>query len=449
MKRPILIIVLLILIGFVAAFWFVSRGKPARLPVEAMQGTSPDFAAAKPRRERFPTVAIPEPTGWPEGRKPTPAPGLAVGAFAAGLDHPRWMYLLPNGDVLVAETNAPPKQGGGITDWVMGLLMKRAGAGTPSANRITLLRDANGDGVAEGRSTFLTGLNSPFGMSLVGDTLYVANTDAVVAYPYRAGQTRITAPPRRIAPLPGGPNHWARNVIAGPDGSRLYVTVGSASNIGEKGLEREVMRAAILEINPQTGATRIFASGLRNPNGLAFEPVSGALWTTVNERDMLGGDLVPDYLTRVGLGDFYGWPWSYHGGYEDTRVEPRRPDLLEYARRPDYALGAHVAALGLAFADGATLGPRYANGAFIGLHGSWNRTPPSGYKVIYVPFGANGYPVPNVKPVDLLTGFLTADGEARGRPVGVIKDRTGAVLVADDVGNAIWRVSAAGRTATR
>lgn len=447
MKRPLVIILVLLLIGFAAAIWFVSRGKPAALSVEAVTGTNPTIS--QPRRERIPTVAIAEPVGW-NGARPTAPAGLAVNAFASGLDHPRWMYTLPNGDVLVAETNAPPKtESGGITGWVMSLLMSRAGAGVPSANRITLLRDGNGDGVAEQRSALLTGLNSPFGMVLVGSTLYVANTDAVVAFPFTPGQTRITAPPREIVKLPGGPNHWTRNIIASADGAKLYVAVGSASNIGEKGLDKEVNRAVILEVDPATRDMRVFASGLRNPVGLAFEPNRNCLWATVNERDMLGGDLVPDYMTCVQFAADYGWPHSYWGGYEDTRVEPRRPDRLEYVRRPDYALGPHVAALGLTFADGASLGPRFASGAFVGLHGSWNRMPPSGYKVVYVPFGANGRPLPDARPVDVLTGFLSAEGKARGRPVGVVKDRGGALLVADDVGNVIWRVSAGTRTAAR
>jgi glucose/arabinose dehydrogenase len=304
------------------------------------------------------------------------------------------------------------------------------------------LRDADGDGRAEFRSVLIDGLNSPHGMALVGDRLYIANTDALVVVPYQPGQTRITARPERVIRLPGGYNHWARNVIASPDGSRLYVTVGSASNIGERGLELEERRAVILEVDPATKRSRIYAGGLRNPNGLAWEPNSGGLWTTVNERDMIGGDGPPDYMTRVEFGAFYGWPWSYWGGYTDKRVQPERPDLLEYTKRPDYALGPHTAPLGLVFATGAQLGDAYANGAFVALHGSWNRKPASGYKVVWVPFGDNGWPVKDAKPADVLTGFLTDNGEnARGRPAGLAIDRTGALLVADDVGNRIWRVS--------
>ena len=439
-KRTLAIIILLILLACAGILFVAWRGGPADLSVEAVTGTKPTISA--PHKERIPLVNIATPVGWAKGEMPTPAKGLAVAPFADGLDHPRWLYLLPNGDVLVAETNSPPREGGGVQARVMGLLMGRAGAGVPSANRITLLRDTNGDGKADQRSVLLEGLNSPSGMALVGNTLYVANTDALMAFPYTPGATKITAKGMKIVSYPGGGNHWARNVIASPDGTRLYVAVGSATNIGDEGLDKEDGRAAVLEVDPATKASRIFATGLRNPNGLAYEPVTGCLWTTVNERDMLGGDLVPDYMTCLEFGADYGWPQSYWGGYVDSRVQPERPDRLEYVKRPDYALGPHVAALGLAFADGANLGPAYANGAFIGLHGSWNRTPASGYKVVYVPFGANGQPLPGAKPQDFLTGFRVGD-DAKGRPVAVIKDRTGAVLVADDVGNTIWRVSGA------
>ena len=421
--------------------WWIWASQPdqAKLSLAAVQGAQPKITA--PRPQMIPTIKVADAVGWPANAAPTPAAGLKVNAFATGLDHPRWMYRLPNGDVLVAETNSPPRDVGGITGLVMGYLLKKGGAGVPSANRITLLRDANGDGVAELKTVLITGLNSPLGMTLLGGQLYIANTDALVRVPFVPGQTRITAKPEVVVRYPGGGNHWARNVIASADGTRLYVAVGSATNIADDGIDKEENRACILEVDPVAKKFRPFATGLRNPQGLAFEPASGRLWTTVNERDMLGSDLAPDYMTSVGLGDFFGWPYSYWGGYADDRVSPSRPDLYEYARRPDYALGPHTASLGLAFASDAKLGQRFASGAFVGQHGSWNRVPVSGYKVIYVPFDAQGFPVKNAKPVDVLTGFLDAKGQAQGRPVGVITDRTGALLVADDVGNRIWRVS--------
>ena len=430
------------LLAVVAAGWWFWASQPdvAKVDIARVQGTRPLITA--PRPQMIPTIAVAKAVGWQGNAAPRPAPGLRVNSFATGLDHPRWMYRLPNGDVLVAETNSPPRDVGGITGLVMGYLMKRGGAAVPSANRITLLRDGDGDGVAELKTPLITGLNSPLGMALVGTTLYIANTDALVRVPFAPGQTRITAKPEIVVRYPGGGNHWARNVIASADGTRLYVAVGSSSNIGENGLDKEENRACILEVNPATKTFRTFASGLRNPQGLAFEPASGRLWTTVNERDMLGSDLAPDYLTSVGLGDYFGWPHSYWGGYVDKRVEVLRPDLLEYAKRPDYALGPHTASLGLAFAADAKLGGQFANGAFVGQHGSWNRKPVSGYKVVYIPFNSLGFPEKSAKPVDVLGGFLDAAGNAQGRPVGVITDRTGALLVADDVGNRIWRVSA-------
>ena len=397
-----------------------------------------------PVKTLVPTVDIAPARGWPQGGKPMAAAGLAVNAYASGLDHPRWLHVLPNGDVLVAESNAPrqpAKQG--IKAWVQKKVMERAGAGVPSANRITLLRDADGDGVAETRSVFLKGLNSPFGMALVGDTLYVANTDGIVRFPYRAGDTAITAKAEPVAPLPGGPlnHHWTKNIIASQDGRKLYATTGSNSNVAENGMDQEVDRAAILEVDIATGKTRLFASGLRNPNGLAWNPETGVLWTVVNERDEIGSDLVPDYLTSVKEGGFYGWPYSWYGRHVDARVTPQRPDLVASAIVPDYALGAHVAALGLAFYTGALM-PQFTNGAIIGQHGSWNRKPLSGYNVVYVPFREGK---PAGKPVELLTGFLNKDGEAQGRPVGVAVDGKGAILVADDVGNVVWRVTPTAR----
>jgi glucose/arabinose dehydrogenase len=414
----------------------------ARLPVSAGMGPNPTLPP--PSTSLVPTVKIAPATGWPNGAQPTPAPGLTVTAFAAGFDHPRWIYVLPNGDVLVAETNAPPRPGDatGIRGWFMRHIMRQVGAGVPSADRITLLRDSNGDGVADTRAVFLDGLHSPFGMALVGDTFYVANADAVMRFPYKPGETRIGEPGVKVVDLPGGPinHHWTKNLIASRDGSKLYASVGSNSNAADKGIEVEEGRAAIWEIDPKTGSHRVFASGLRNPVGMAWEPVSGALWTAVNERDELGSDLVPDYMTSVRDGAFYGWPYSYFGQNVDDRVKPQRPDLVAKAVVPDYALGPHTASLGLAFAHDAKLTPAFASGAFVGQHGSWNRRPPSGYKVIFVPF-RDGRPAGDA--VDVLTGFLSADGDARGRPAGVAIDRQGGLLVADDVGDVIWRVSPA------
>jgi len=416
-------------------------GEMAKYPEQAGFGPSPTIPP--PNITLLPTVHIAPATGWPDGTLPTPAVDLQVNAFARDLDHPRWLYVLPNGDVLVAETNAPPKpdDSRGIKGWAMRTVMKRAGAGTPSANRIVLLRDTNHDGVADLRTVLLEGRNSPFGMTLVGNDLYVADTDALLRFPYRSGDTQITAPGVKVRDLPAGPinHHWTKNVIASPDGVHLYVTVGSNSNVAENGIEQEAGRAAIWQVDVATGAARPFATGLRNPNGLAFEPVSQRLWTTVNERDELGSDLVPDYMTSVEDGAFYGWPYSYYGQHVDTRVQPPRPDLVAQAIAPDYALGAHTASLGLTFYTAGQLPKRFQGGAFVGQHGSWNRQPRSGYKVIYVPF-SNGRPAG--APLDVLTGFVDEAGRARGRPVGVAVDQTGGLLVADDVGNVIWRVSA-------
>ncbi|MDE2092270.1 MAG: sorbosone dehydrogenase family protein [Burkholderiales bacterium] len=416
-------------------------GQVATLPVSA--GTGPQPALPAPQQALIPTVDIAPAVGWPRGATPQAAPGLRVAAFASGLDHPRWLYVLPNGDVLVAETNAPPQPADaqGIKGWLTRLLMARAGAAVPSANRITLLRDIDGHGVATLRSVLLDGLNSPFGMALVGNDLYVADTDAVLRFPYADGDTRITAPGVKVVALPAGPitHHWTKNLIANADGTVLYVTVGSNSNVGERGMEAEDERAAVWAVDTRNGTHRIFASGLRNPNGLAWEPVSGALWTAVNERDELGSDLVPDYMTALRDGGFYGWPYSYFGPHVDARVQPPRPDLVARAIVPDYALGPHTASLGLAASTGTTLPAAFSSGMFVGQHGSWNRRPPSGYKVVFVPFTGGK---PAGAPVDVLTGFLSARGEAFGRPVGVALDRQGALLVADDVGNTVWRVTA-------
>jgi glucose/arabinose dehydrogenase len=401
----------------------------------------------QPVKQVIPTVHIAPAKGWPDGTGPIAAQGLAVAPMATGLDHPRWIYVLPNGDVLVAESNAPPKpaDGKGIKGAIMGMVMKRAGAGVPSANRITLLRDVDGNGKADLRTTFLQGLNSPIGMALVGNTLYVANSDGIVSFPYSAGQTQITVAATPVADLPAGPinHHWTKNIIASADGSKLYATVGSNSNVGENGIAAEQGRAAIWEVSLPSGRSRVFATGLRNPNGMAWGP-GGTLWTVANERDELGNDLVPDYLTSVTDGAFYGWPYSYYGQNVDVRVEPQRPDLVARAVAPDYALGSHVAALGLASSDGAALPAPFTNGFFIGEHGSWNRKPRSGYAVVFVPLG--GAAKPTAQPIPVLTGFVGENGDAYGRPVGVAIDRRGALLVADDVGNVIWRVTSAGGT---
>ncbi|MFO7704653.1 MAG: sorbosone dehydrogenase family protein [Halopseudomonas sp.] len=417
-------------------------GGQARLPAHAAIGADPQLPP--PPRALFPTVKIAPAVGWPDGATPTPAADMQVTAFAEGLDHPRWLYVLPNGDVLVAETNAPPGKSGidGIKGWMMKRVMERAGAGVPSANRITLLRDTDGDGTADFRSVFLQNLHSPFGMALVGDTLYVANANALVKVPYQRGETSITAAPAKVADLPGKGDelnhHWTKSLLASADGAHLYVGVGSNSNVGENGMQVEHMRAAILEVDTASGATRVFASGLRNPVGLDWEPHTGELWAVVNERDELGSDLVPDYLTSVRRDAFYGWPYSYFGQHIDARVSPQQPELVARAVSPDFALGAHVAPLGLAFNNGALAG--FGDGAFVGLHGSWNRRPLNGYEVVFVPF-AGGRPSGPMQV--LLSGFVDADGNARGRPVGVVLDGRGGLLVADDVGNAVWRVTPA------
>jgi len=426
-------------LSIIATLALAACGEESTQPVSATTGPNPTLA--EPKSQFIPTVNIAPARGWPEGGKPKAAPGLAVAAFAANLDHPRWLYVLPNGDVLVAETNKPEGSGGksGFAAWVMGKVMGRAGAGVPSANRITLLRDGNGDGIAETRSVFLSGLNSPFGMALIGKDFYVANTDAILRFPYIDGATEIREAGTKVTDLPSLPfnHHWTKNLIASQDGTKLFATVGSNSNVGENGMEAEEHRAAILEVDLASGAKRVFASGLRNPNGMGWEPTTNTLWTVVNERDEIGNDLVPDYLTSVKEGGFYGWPYSYYGQHVDVRVSPQKPDLVAKAIVPDYALGAHTASLGLAFSSGTLLPERLRQGAFVGQHGSWNRKPPSGYQVIFVPFRDGK---PDRQPEPLLTGFLNDNGEAQGRPVGVAMDRTGALLVADDVGNVVWRV---------
>lgn len=412
------------------------------LPEMSGYGPNPTLPDPQASPSWAPHVNVAPAVGWRPEEQPTPVAGLAVTAFAAGLDHPRWLYELPNGDVLAAETDAPPKPAnvgiGGFRGFVEGFVLRTAGSHKGSPNRIALLRDADGDGVAETREILLDKLNSPFGMALVDDMLYIANADALVRVPYKLGDTRITAAPEKVADLPAGRNHhWTKSLIASKDGAKLYVGVGSNSNIGENGLEEEQERAAILEVDPTTGAKRVFASGLRNPAGMDWNPVTGALWVSVNERDEIGDNLVPDYMTSVKDGGFYGWPFSYWGQIVDERVTPQMPDLVKTAIRPDYGLGAHTACLGFTFVREASLG-KFQNGAIIAQHGSWNRTPRAGYRVIFVKF-ENGAPVGG--PQEVLSGFLNDKGEARGRPVGVIVDRRGGLLVADDVGGVVWRVS--------
>ena len=427
----------------------IACGEKATLPVTAGQGPTPQLP--EPHKTLLPTLHTAKAIGWSAGAMPVAAPGLTVTAFARGLDHPRWLYTLPNGDVLVAETNGPPRpdDSSGLRGAVQKMIMKGAGATVPSPNKILLLRDTNGDGVADSTTVFLTGLNSPFGMTLVGTDLYVAETDKVRKFTYTPGAMTIGTPGTKVADLPGGPrnHHWTKNIVASADGRTLYVSIGSNSNAAENGLSAEEGRARIDTLDPATGTLKAFATGLRNPVGMGFEPVTGMLWTSVNERDEIGSDLVPDYMTSVKAGAHYGWPWSYYGAHVDDRVKPANPAMVAKAIAPDYALGAHTASLGLSFAAAnQALGADYAQGAFVGQHGSWNRNPASGYKVVFVAF-QNGKPVG--LPKDVLGGFLNAAGEAQGRPVGVTFDKGGALLVADDVGNVVWRVTGAARTAAR
>jgi glucose/arabinose dehydrogenase len=394
-------------------------------------------------------MSVPKAVGWKPGETPVVPAGLRIQALATGLEHPRMVYALPNGDILVVESNAPPTVPFRPKDYITGRVKNVAGAGQQGGNRITLLRDANGDGKPELRTIFLDHLNSPFGITLVGNRLYVANTDGIVQFPYTPGETRITQAGVALTDLPAGPidHHWTKSLVVSPDGSKLYVGVGSNSNITENGIGVEYGRAAIYEVDRLTGAKRIYASGTRNPTGLAIEPQTKKLWAIVNERDEIGPDLVPDYLTSVKDGGFYGWPYSYFGQHVDERVRPQRPDLVAKAIAPDYALSSHVAPLGVTFSTGERLASALANGAFVGEHGSWDRSPLNGYKVVFVPF-TNGRP--NGSPRTVVNGFLAPDGKTvRGRPVGVAIDRTGALLVADDVGNTVWRVTAARPDRTR
>ncbi len=410
---------------------------------DARYGANPQLPA--PHHALIPTVKFARPVGWSAGETPTAPAGFKVAAFAAGFAHPRWLYVLPNGDVLVAETNGPAHPPpSGLRGVAEKLVVGAVGADVPSANRIVLLRDTADRGVADVRTVFLKGLNSPFGMTLVGDQLYVADTDALLRFPYKTGETAITAPGVKVVDLPGGPidHHWTKNVVASPDGARLYVTVGSNSNVGENGMAAERGRAAVWVVDAASGQARVLASGIRNPNGLDFEPTTGVPWAVVNERDELGDELVPDYLTSIRDGGFYGWPYSYWGQHIDVRVKPPRPDLVKTALTPDYSLSSHVAPLGLTFYRGDAFPSDWRGGAYIGEHGSWNRSTLTGSKVAFVPF-AGGKPAG--APRDFLTGFLSAKGDAHGRPVGVVEDKSGALLVADDVGGVVWRVSSASR----
>ena len=432
--------ILLIILGVGAGYYFM-RGDTARLPLDATTGVEPTLTDV--RSENFPTINIAKAEPWGEGEGPIAAEGFVVERFAEGLDHPRSMFRLPNGDLLVAETNSPPRTNKGIEGWVMRNLMSKAGAGTESANRIVLLRDTDKDGQVDEKFTFLENLNSPFGIELIDDTLYIANTDAVYAYPYAEGDTEITAEGRKVANLNAKEpnNHWTRGLLASQDGKYLYISVGSNSNIGENGMETEKERASILQVELATNKKSIYAAGMRNPVGMAYLPGIDKFYTVVNERDMLGSDMVPDYLTEVRWGAHYGWPWHFWGGYVDPRVE-KNLDHRQYERRPDYGLGAHVAPLGLAFSHGQALGKPFATGAVIARHGSWNRQPLSGYDVVYVNFNQRGEP--EGKPVTILSGFTDEEQLARGRPAMVAFDQTGALLVSDDVGGIIWRVSRKG-----
>ena len=438
-KLGIALLVLILVLAI--AFFFISRGDTADVPFNEVTGADPTLQ--DPDAETFPTVAIAEPVGWQEGEVPVAADGLEVQRFAEGLEHPRTLYTLPNGDVLVSLTRSPNKAGGGIMGWIANRLMSKAGATGESPNQVVLLRDTNGDGTADTRLVLIDGLDSPSGLAWGDGTLYVANHDEVLAFPYELGADSPSGEPRKVTDLAAGGGHWMRNLELHPDGNRLYIAVGSDTNIGDKGMEAEEGRALIWEVNLETGQRRQFAGGLRNPNGLDFNPWSGELWTTVNERDMLGSDLVPDYLTNVPVGAQYGWPWVYWGDIYDRRVDAPPPAYISYVRKPEYALGPHVAALGLVFSkEGATMGEAFSSGAFIAQHGSWNRKPPSGYDVVYVAFDERGNP--QGKPVPVLTGFLKDDGTTRGRPTWVEWAGDGSLLVSDDTAGIIWRVTAPG-----
>ncbi|MFM5947640.1 MAG: PQQ-dependent sugar dehydrogenase [Novosphingobium sp.] len=438
-----LAVFLLVIGGFVFYIW---RGTPAEHTIDELSGKNP--VIAEPREETIPSIGIARPVGWAQGEAPVAAKGLEVKRFAEGLDHPRVIYTLPNGDIVVALADSPvSNMGGGITGWIAQKLMERAGSHGESPDKLILLRDGDGDGVAEQKFTLLDGkhLASPSGLAWADDRLYVGNHDAVIVFDYKLGDTAIAGEPRKVMDLPAAGNHWMRNLVLSPDGNRLYVAVGSSSNIGERGMEAEKGRAAIWEKDLTKDAfPRQFANGLRNPNGLAWNPATEELWTTVNERDQLGPDLVPDYLTNVPVGAHYGWPWIYWKTYDDDRVKSPPPEYIDdFVRKPEYALGAHVAALGLAFdVGGERLGPTFSSGAFIARHGSWNRKPAAGYDVVFVKFDANGNP--QGLPVPVLTGFLTGNGDTHGRPTWVTFAKDGALLVSDDTAGIIWRVIAPG-----
>jgi hypothetical protein len=422
------------LLGGVALRWRRLQGAGAHAPA---WGSAPVVPEAKPQGA-IPTLKMPSARGWSEGQKPVAAPGLKVNAFATGLQHPRWIEVLPNGDVLIAESNQVAGPVRSVFSYAMQATMRRARALGSSANRITLLRDKDGDGVAEQREIFMEGLNQPFGMALLGETFYVGNTDGVMVFPYVANANRITAPGKRLTTFkPSG--HWTRSLLPSADGKKLYAGVGSLTNIADDGMAVEEGRAAVYELDLASGSNRIFAGGLRNPVGLAWEPQTGVLWTVVNERDGLGDETPPDYLTSVQDGGFYGWPYCYWGQTIDDRV-PQDPVLVAKAITPDYALGGHTASLGLCWMPAGTL-PGFPEGMAIGQHGSWNRSTLSGYKVVFVPF-ADGHPAGPAR--DILSGFLAPDErESYGRPVGVTLGPDGSLLVADDVGDVIWRVTGA------
>jgi glucose/arabinose dehydrogenase len=418
-------------------------GCGSTVPSSPANQLGPNPALPDPSITLLPGMHLAKVSGWKQGEAPSVPQGFRVQMMANGLSSPRNVYPLPNGDILVVQslklTKEPverPKNP--MFDLIFGLAHKSSMGG--ATNQITLLRDANGDGKPELQSVLVDHLNSPFGVVVVGNSLYVADTDAILRFPFTPGQTRITAPPQKVIDLPAGliNHHWTKSLTASPDGSKLYVGVGSNSNTGERGMEAETNRAAIWEVDPKTGAFRLFASGLRNPNGLNFYPGSQVLWTVVNERDELGSNLVPDYMTSVEDGGFYGWPYSYWGQHVDPRVRPQQPDLVKKAIMPDYSLSSHVAPLGLTFYSGASFPAQFSGGAFVGEHGSWNRPDFNGYRVVFIPF-RNGRPAG--KPVDFMWDFVGKDGKVRGRPVGVAIDRTGALIVADDVGNTVWRVS--------